>query len=428
MDLKLLKQKDFFILMAAKFVSLIGTQMQSFALSLYVLKITGSTTKFASVLAIALIPQLILGPVAGVFVDWLDRKKLIIYFDLASGISTAIFAFVYIINGKLSLGGIYILVILLSIISMIYQPAIGTVIPSIVKKEELIEATSINSLILNIGNLLAPALGGVLFGIYGLSIILVVNSISFVLSSIGEIFINIPKTNKTPEKFTIKAFTTDFNEGIKFIGSNKLILNIILMGLFVNFIGGPLFSIGLPFISKKILFVTDYQYGLVESIFVVSMLVAPIFSTMIAKKLDLGKIMFWDIFLTSIFTAVMSFIVSNLYIKLFKTNMGPYVSLLVLVFIIGVISTIGNIVLSTLFQKIVPLSMLGRVGTVMNTALMASMPLGNMVFGVLFDKLKTWHCFLLGAVILFIIILLFRKSFYSQGSTTDLIGNSEVEA
>lgn len=75
MKFNLLKEKNFSLLMFGKITSLIGSNMQSFALSLFVLSTTGSATKFASILAIALIPQLLLGPFAGVIVDWFYRKK-----------------------------------------------------------------------------------------------------------------------------------------------------------------------------------------------------------------------------------------------------------------------------------------------------------------------------------------------------------------
>ena len=84
MNFSVLNKKDLSLLMISKFISLIATQMQELALSLYVLKTTGSATLFASVLAVAIIPQLILGPLAGVFADWYDRKKMIVYLDVST--------------------------------------------------------------------------------------------------------------------------------------------------------------------------------------------------------------------------------------------------------------------------------------------------------------------------------------------------------
>lgn len=78
MSLKLINQKDFSLLILGKLVSLVGSNMQQFALSLYVLTLTGSATIFASILSISIIPRLILSPIAGVFGDWFDRKKSIV--------------------------------------------------------------------------------------------------------------------------------------------------------------------------------------------------------------------------------------------------------------------------------------------------------------------------------------------------------------
>lgn len=76
MNLKPIKRKDFSLLILGKLVSLLGSNMQQFALSLYVLALTGSATIFASMLSISILPRIILSPIAGVFGDWFDRKKL----------------------------------------------------------------------------------------------------------------------------------------------------------------------------------------------------------------------------------------------------------------------------------------------------------------------------------------------------------------
>ena len=78
MNLKLFKQKDFSLLILGKLVSLVGSNMQQFALSLYVLSITGSATIFASILSISILPRLLLSPIAGVFGDLFDRKRSIV--------------------------------------------------------------------------------------------------------------------------------------------------------------------------------------------------------------------------------------------------------------------------------------------------------------------------------------------------------------
>lgn len=426
MKVSLLKRKDFSLLMLGKLVSLLGTQMQDFALSLYVLKITGSATKFASVLAVTIIPQLILGPIAGVFTDWFDRKKIIVYLDILSGITVGIYAIIFAVNGCLSLVQIYILAIILSMISLLFSPAITTIIPTITKKEELVDANGINSFIMNLGNLAAPALAGTLLGFYGMFLILVINSISFILSSVCEIFIDIPKTNKKPEKIDAKSFLNDFSEGVKFIKNKKIIFSIITLGLVINFAFNPTFTVGLTYISKQILRISDYQYGILQTTLVIPMIIAPFICSIMGKKMKLSKILFLDIFFTSILVGIMAIIPSKVYLNLFNTNFIPYISLISIIFIISIIVSVGNISLNVMVQQEVPLEMLGRVSTVMSSVCMAAIPIGQIVFGVLFDKIEAWICILICSAILFIAILAFKKSLYrdNEDSNSPIDGGS----
>ena len=206
MNDRLIKEKDFLLLMLGKFVSLVGSNMQQFALSLYVLEITGSATIFASILSISILPRLLLSPIAGVFGDWFDRKKAIVILDFINGLILGVFAGIYIIKGSLSLFLIYILVILLEITEIFFASAMSAVLPSLVKKEELMKANSLNSLVMNIGNILSPIIAAILYGSLGIKVILIISSISFALSAISETLINIPSSHKKPEKTDIKTF------------------------------------------------------------------------------------------------------------------------------------------------------------------------------------------------------------------------------
>ena len=415
MNIRLLKNKNFSLLIFAKLASLIGTQMQSFALSLYVLKTTGSAARFASVLAITIVPQLFLGPIAGVLADWLDRKKIMIYLDILSGAAVGLCALLFKINGGLPLLYIYALVIILALISLLYVPAISTVIPTVINKEELADANGVNSFIMNLGNLAAPSLAGMLFGFYSMFIILIVNSASFFIAAISEVFIKMPKLNKKPEKINFATFSKDFMEGVRFIKNKRLIINIIMLALIINFAFTPILSLGLTYIAKQIIGITDYQYGVLESIIVISTIIAPFVCSSVVKKMKTGKIIFYDILLNSIFIGLMAAVSSSLYIGLFNSNFVPYVSLIFVGFGIGLIVTVGNIVLNTMFQQEIPLEVMGRVFAVMGAVCTAAIPLGQMLFGFLFDTLEAWICVTLSAVILFITIMIFKKTLFTMG-------------
>src|SRR5690554_4521058 len=107
----LLKNKNFSLLLAGNAVSLLGSNMQQFALSLYVLALTGSATIFSTMLAISILPRIILTPFAGVFGDWFDRKKSIVTMDTINGLLIGAYAILFFLNGGISIFGIYLLVV-----------------------------------------------------------------------------------------------------------------------------------------------------------------------------------------------------------------------------------------------------------------------------------------------------------------------------
>ena len=191
MNLKVLKNKNLVLVILGQFVSGFGTFMQSFALSLYVLKRTGSAALFSSVLALSVIPRIILTPIAGVIADRISRKKMIVIMDMLSALSVAVFCGVYLIKGELNMVSIYILVMLLSSISSFFSPSMNAIIPDIVPRDKLADANSIRTVPESILNLLSPLAAGVLFGMFGLLPVMVINSVSFFASAVSEIFIKI---------------------------------------------------------------------------------------------------------------------------------------------------------------------------------------------------------------------------------------------
>ncbi|WP_195429512.1 MFS transporter [Clostridium sp. D46t1_190503_E9] len=408
MKINLLKDKNFSLLMFGKITSLIGSYMQSFALSLFVLNTTESASKFASILSVALIPELILSPFAGVIVDWFDRKKILIILDLVSGLVVTIFAIMYFITGEMPLSYIYILVITLSLISTIDNPTLQTIIPTITKKEDLVEANALNSLIMSIGNVISPAIAAVVYGGFGLEAVFIVNSISFFISAISEIFLVIPKNIKEKGKLSLKSFTREFKEGIGFIKKRKDIINIISLAMILNFSFGA-FTIGSIYISKSILKVSDFQYGIVDSIGVIGMIVATFFVGWLSKKNSVGKNIYSSLMISSIALSGYAVVAFDSLVSISGSKIYLYLLMLIVTFTICLFIALANTFLNTNFQYIVPLDFMGRVSTVMGTGCMIAMPLSNMMYGYLFDKISVPIIFLISSGIMILAVLSYKR-------------------
>lgn len=429
MKLGLIKERDFFLLILGKLVSLLGSNMQQFALSLYVLGITGSATIFASIISISILPRLLFSPIAGVFGDWFDRKKSIVILDLVNSIIIGIFAVIFIVRGNLSIPMIYILVILLEITEIFFGSAMAAVIPSIVKKEELLEANSFNSLVMNIGNILAPVLAALIYGTFGMKLILIINSISFFISAVSEMFINIPKNNKRPEKINLKSFKVDLMEGINIIKENKLISTMIGLGTIINFSVAPLFSVGLIYIIKEVLKVNDFKFGMFQMSLSISMLLAPIFSGKIVKKIKIGRLIFSSFLFVSILILIMSIIPSKFFMDLSNNNTLVYIGLLIISFMVGIIVTVANIALGALFNEVVPIEAMGRASSVFNLAVTVFIPIGQMIFGYLYDTMIPSIGIGLSGIIMLVVVMKYRSALigYDEGEAEILVEGDIID-
>jgi MFS family permease len=380
----LLKNRDFVLLMCGKFVSVIGSQMQIWALSLYILETTGSTVQFSAVLALQFIPQLIIQPVAGVLVDRLDRKKIIVGLDFLSGICVGIFAFIFNSKGVFTLGPISILVMILAAISSVFQPAVITAVPVIVDRDKLVTANSTNAFIMSVGFAAAPFIAGMVFGSYGLFFVLILNSISFILSAISEIFIRIPMVEKHDSKFSFQEFKEDFMGGLRFVLSSRTMIGIIGIAFALNLVIDAVADTAPTTMLEQILMVSKEQQGFLKTIALASMLVAPVVCGLLAKKMSMKKVLYTSVVTIGSFIAVFSMVVFLNSVFTFN-YIVPYMAILVILFFLKMFETMSSISLSTACQQEAPREMLGRVGTLMSTSMTASAPIGLMVFGAIFE-------------------------------------------
>ena len=230
-------------------------------------------------------------------------------------------------------------------------------------------------------------------------------------------FINIPKTHKQPEKIDIKSFKTDLLEGVSIIKSNRLISTMIGLGTIINFSIGPLFSIGLIYIIKEVLMVNDMQFGAFQMVFSASMLLAPLLCGGLTKKIKIGKLIYVSFIFIALLILLMSIFTSDLIISSFNTNMISYLGLLIISFIVGLVVTVSNIALGTLFNQIVPLDLMGRTSTVYNLAVTVFIPVGQMIFGYLYDIIIPSVVVIISGVILMIVTSLYKKALLSYDDT-----------
>jgi MFS family permease len=159
-------------------VSMAGTWMQTIAQSWLVLQLTGSATAVGLVVALQTLPILLFGPYAGVVVDRLEKRRLMIGL-LVLMAAQALVLGVLTATGTVQLWHVYVLALLLGTVSSLENPARQTFVLELVGPDNLRNAVSLNSVLANVARAVGPALAGIVIATGGMAVCFLLNAVSF---------------------------------------------------------------------------------------------------------------------------------------------------------------------------------------------------------------------------------------------------------
>ena len=207
-------------------ISLFGNAILRFALLLYLLRETDSSSLFGVVTACAFIPMVIFSLFGGIIADRKNKRNIMVALDFTTATVILIFSFAL---GKVLLIPLMIAVLMILYgISGIYQPAVQASIPLITEKQFLMQGNAVINMVSTLAGLLGPIIGGVLFGAFGIMPILFISISCFAFSAVMEVFIHIPFEKNTDGKSVFSAVGSDLSDSFKFIKYEKPIFLSIL--------------------------------------------------------------------------------------------------------------------------------------------------------------------------------------------------------
>lgn len=179
--LRVLRQRDYALLWFGGFVSNLGDFVLFVGLPYEIYRLTGSTLATAGMVLAHLIPRILVGSIAGVYVDRWDRRRLMIVVNLIQAVTILPLLLV----PQLGLWVIYAVLVVESSVSQLFMPAETAIMPLLLTggKDELLTANALDGVGHHLSRLIGPAIGGVVVAIGGLSAVTVVDSVSFVASA-----------------------------------------------------------------------------------------------------------------------------------------------------------------------------------------------------------------------------------------------------
>lgn len=380
--------RNFMLLWSGSLISNIGYQMYIIAIPLLIYDLSRSALAMSMMRAIEFLPNIFIGILAGVFVDLLNRKRMM---QWTSGIRVvAMLGIVLLLlSDGLSLWSLYVLGFILSVASYTFGNAHHAVLPQIVDKEELTSANAklsfINTLIQTIG----PGVAGAFLMIYSYTATLTIYTVSLLVLLISVSLLSLPSIERKKHKDS--SIKEDMIEGIEELLRNKLLLTPTITVVFMNFASSLVIGV-LVFFVKDQLGATASQIGFMFSISAVGGFIGALVVSRIRKKLGRGNIFTYCILIDAIGMTLLIFA---------PTWWAIGIALAVRTFS----TTVSNIVYFTIRQEFTPNHLLGRVAGTSSMLMKLTLPIGLFFAGLWAEWLPIRILFIISTVIIVILFL-----------------------
>ena len=397
-------QRNMMLLLSGRLVSNLMTQAFIFAQGLYVMDLTGSATAFSAVLIAAMIPRAIFNFFAGVLVDRLDQKKLIVGCDLAMGLITFGFLALFLCFPQ-SLALFIVLSLVLGAINTLFVIAVQAATPQMVGDKLVLKANALQQSMKSLIFILGPMLGALSYGYSGMKGVFVMNGVSFLLSGISEMMIRF----RARKSVGASGVLDSFRQVWQYFGANPVLKNLFLVAIAMQVFFEPMVTLVLPFVAYKILEVSEFQLSLIQGLASLGVIAAGVLLATRKKKGAYLHLFFVLLIIQGVLFMGWSFPALNHQLAMSAWVLTGIFTLLQL---LGrFFNTIQNVPLFSHFQVAVPEEIRGRVFGFFYSIAFLVVPLSLWLFGFLLEMINwVWIPIIAGGCVIFIALIFMGKS------------------
>ncbi|MCC8146713.1 MAG: MFS transporter [Bacteroidales bacterium] len=253
-------KKVFAIVWTGQFLSLLSSTIVNFAVIIWISLETESAEMLAWAAIAGILPQALIGPVSGVFIDRWNRKRVMMLADSFIAFCTFILAVLFWL-GFAQMWHIFILLGLRSVGSAFHMPAMQASVPLIAPKEQLTRVAGINQIINSVGNIAGPALGALLITLWDMEYVLLLDVAGALLAVTSLFFVYIPNPERKNEK--AENVFKDLKEGIMVVLRNRGLSWVFAFSILVTLFLMPV-SVLFPLMTLQHFEGNTFQMGLIK--------------------------------------------------------------------------------------------------------------------------------------------------------------------
>lgn len=400
--------KNFTLLILGQLTSLFGNFILKLALSMYVLEVTGSAAIFAGILSAATIPTILLSPLGGILADRADRRNIMVALDALTGVSVLCAALF--LSESNAIAVISTLLIILSILGAFETPTVQACIPTMLQGDNIMKGNAVVNQVASLSYLIAPVLGGVLYAMLGLKPVMYTSLVCFFITTLFECFIKLSYQRIQSQGGVLQIVKQDFLSSMQYISKEQTsISKMLLLTAFSRFFVMGITIVGLPFLVRTVLGFNPKYYGAAESALAVATILGSIAAGMLAEKLKIHK-------LSVLLASLGIFIIPAGIVFLLPVNAIIKYGVTVVSFCgMQAVISIFSIFAVSLIQQRTPNHLIGKVMAYTSTVTLCVQPIGQIVYGFLFDRFYSAVYFvLIPTGIIVCIVGLSAMSFYKN--------------
>jgi MFS family permease len=278
----LLRRRSFALLWTGGLISVAGDWVLHAALPFYVYQRTGSTLATAGMIVAELVPHVLLGTVAGVFVDRWDRRAILVATNLAQALTVGA---LFVVSDPGWLWLIYVVAAVQSSLAAFAGPAETSLVPALVEDEHLVSANALNGLNNRLARLLGLPLGGALLATFGLEAVITVDLVSFLVAALLIAGVQVPLRQTSAAASDVAdaaagAFASvlaDWRAGLRIIRTRPQIRTVMVILGIATFGGTMLDPLVAAWVSDELganaatyslLMTTHAVFGIVSSVLI----------------------------------------------------------------------------------------------------------------------------------------------------------------
>ena len=338
------RNRSFTLLWTGQLISTIGSALTSLAASILVFRLTGSALSVGLMLMATALPTVLVGLVAGVFVDRYNRKRILIAADLIR--AGLVFLIPFLIPYHLA--WLYIIVALSSAVGQFFDPAHESVLPEVASDEELAAANSLMAISSFGSTAVGFAAAGLIASQFPIEWAFYLDALSFLVSAACILLVRIALL-KVEGQTNVATVVRNLRAGVRFLFDTSILrsLFLILVPVFVSF--GLWNSLLLPF-ALRALHATEFEYGLQEGLTSVGFVIASLLMARLADRLREGQ---W---------LVISFVGMGLVGSLYAASTSVPLAI-ALVMVTGFMNAPSSIARRLVIQRHTPREVRGRVNS-----------------------------------------------------------------